>query len=265
MSERTLHNSESQVNQKQLNEDLLDLHEAILDENADDVKAVIGRWQASGLHVPELLHKEIELEPAEEDHKLNRLPLSALHRAALSDTESILSFLLTCQDDDNVNPNLPLSKDGFTPLHVSAMAGSTVTANYLASNGACVTSCDVFGRIPLHLAARSTQTDLLKVLVVKGSSTDATDDAGETPLHLAAEAGSKEAATFLIGRQAKVDAVDKIGQTPLHKAAGGGHVDIIQLLLNRGATVNCADNYGYSPLHEAIGYQKREQPETKRG
>lgn len=263
MNERNLHISESLVNQKQLNDDLLDLHEAILDENADDVKAVIGRWQASGLHVPELLHKEIELVPEEEDHKLNRLPLSALHRAALSDTESILSFLLTCQDDENVNPNLRLLNDGFTPLHVSAMAGSTVTANYLASNGACVTACDVYGRTPLHLAAWHKQTDLLKVLVVKGSSIDATDDAGETPLHQAAEAGSKEAAVFLISRQAKVDAIDKIGQTPLHKAAGAGHVDILQLLLNRGAVVNCTDNYGCSPLHEAIGYKRREQPKSK--
>lgn len=262
MSEANSHNS---FNGEQLNNDLLDLHEAILDENTDDVKSVIKRWQERGFHIPELLHKEIELEPTEEDHKLNRLPLSALHRAALSNTESIISFLLTCQDDGSINPNLRLSRDGFTPLHISALAGSTVTANYLASNGACVTSCDVYGRMPLHLAAWHRQTDLLKVLVVKGASIDATDDAGETPLHQAAEAGSKEAVTFLIGRQAKVNAVDKLGQTPLHKAAGGGHDDVIQLLLNRGAIVNSTNQYGYSPLHEVIGYKRREHSETKTG
>lgn len=228
--------------------DLNDLHEDILDENEENVRHLLREIVEDGLSVCELCHTELQVEPLAEDHPLNRQSLSALHRAALLDSNSILTVLLS--SDPGIDANLSLKASGYTPLHVASLAGIPATASYLAFNGAKVNVKDKKGRTPIHLCAQNGHVDIAKVLVVKGGQTDSVDARKRTPLHYACEEGQLKFVNFLLKKNVEVDVVDEQGWSPLHCALSRGQDAIVEALLGTKANlINAQDLLGNTPLH----------------
>ncbi len=227
-------------------QDLLDLHEDILEQSEDGVRELIQEFHDDPDSLKRLLMTEVELEPAEEDHELNRLPLTSIHRAALLETEVILSVLVHAHPEVGVDAQL--KRNGYTPLHVATVGNVMPTLNYLTTNGACVNAKGHKGSTPMHMAASQGFADIARLLVVRGANIDETDQLGRMPLHLAAEKGHSTVVGFFLKREADVEVSDDKGRTPLHAAQIRANADISTVLINKGADVNARDRNGDSPL-----------------
>jgi ankyrin repeat protein len=197
------------------------------------------------LPIKTLCCTEVELEPASHDHELNKLPLTAAHRAALIDSHVVLDVILTSCPESNCK----LETNGYTPLHVAASSGVLACVNYLASERARVEARDADGSTPLHLAAKNGHKDVISVLCVRGGSVNTINDKRQTALHLASEAGYVDTVDMLLMKNAEVNVKDDKGRTPLHLAQLRGHVIVTKKLIGRGANVNEQDEDGNTPLH----------------
>jgi len=113
-----------------------------------------------------------------------------------------------------------MDQNGFTPLHLAAIQGSTEVAELLLKNNADpnapVTSSSTesgqrvmpgmmgsrrtAGDTPLHLAALAGQTNIIDLLLKSGASVNATNLDGMTPLDLTRQSGLSPS-LFLLQRQ----------------------------------------------------------------
>ena len=139
-----------------------------------------------------------------------------------------------------------VDKDGRTPLHNAARAGS------VDNEGADVKAVDKDGRTALHDAARAGSKDTVHQLIYEGADVKAVDKDGRTALHDAARADSVNTILLLIDEGADVKAVDKDGRTALHDAARIGSEDTISRPVAQGADVKAVDKDGRIPLHDAL-------------
>ena len=228
-------------------EDVLQLHEDILENNEDSIRQLLKEFREDDIPTTELCSQEIEIEPLPDDHQLNGIALTAIHRAALQESSCILSLLIGSSSD--IDLDVSLKSNGYAPLHVASNAGMASAVNFLAANGACVNALDSRGRSPMHHAALSGETDIAKILGVKGCVADARDSEGRTPLHLASENGHVKTVQFLLKRGVDVNVTDVMGQAPIHVAQIRGHVEMTDVLLANGARSNQQDKEGNNPLH----------------
>ena len=67
-----------------ISEDLITLHEDILEENEEGVKEILGDFATEGLNVYALVNKEINLGPNDPD-----FDMTAVHRAAAVGSTSV--------------------------------------------------------------------------------------------------------------------------------------------------------------------------------
>ena len=234
-------------------QDLLQLHEDILEQNEEGVRKLMKEVYEEGTQsILGLIHKEAQIEPLAEDHPLNRIPLSALHRAALVGSTAILGLLIGI--DNEVDRNLALTFKQYTPLHVAACAGVTPAVSYLAANGANLNQRDSGSKATaMHMAARKGHVDTAKILVVKGASCTVKDMDGRTALHVAAQEGHAKCVSFLLSKRVPVDCKDNEGRTALHLAQVKRKAEVTRLLLASGARVYATDAAGRSPLHLLAG------------
>jgi hypothetical protein len=168
-----------------------------------------------------------------------------LHDAAKAGSEDVIQLLL----DKGANANTT-DKDGRTPLHDAAKAGSEGVILRLLYKGADINAADEDRRTPLHDAAKTASEDV-ELLLGKGANANAADKDGRTPLHDATQTGSERIIRWLLNKGANANAADKDRRTPLHDAAKAGSEDVIQLLLDKGANANATDKDGRTPLHNA--------------
>ncbi|KAF7503821.1 hypothetical protein GJ744_003262 [Endocarpon pusillum] len=168
-----------------------------------------------------------------------------LHEAARAGSEDIIWTLIKGGADVKV-----VDKDGRTPLHEAARAGSEVTTRRLINHRADVNAVDNGGRTSLHEAARAGSEDIIWTLIKGGADVGVVDKDGRTPLHEAAGAESDAIIQRFIACGADINAVDKDGRTPLHEAAQAGS-DTTWILIKDGADVKAIDKDGRTPLHEA--------------
>ena len=106
-------------------------------------------------------------------------------------------------------------------------------------------------RTALHAAARGGHRAVVQYLAGQGASLSSTDAVGDTPLHAAVGSGNLEIVKYLVGQGASIDAKNTAGETPLHYAAAYGHLAIVKYLDEQGADLTITSNDGSTPAQTA--------------
>uniref|UniRef100_A0A671ULL1 Ankyrin repeat domain 28 n=1 Tax=Sparus aurata TaxID=8175 RepID=A0A671ULL1_SPAAU len=187
-------------------------------------------------------------------NQVNEKGFAPLHFTAASRHGALCLELLVCNGAD-VNIK---SKDGKTPLHMTAIHGRFSRSQAIIENGAEIDCEDKNGNTPLHIAARYGHELLINTLItnradttsctvcrmllilfysVAGFDIDTPDDFGRTCLHAAAAGGELSSVCF--------------SRTPLHYAAANCNYQCLFALVGSGASVNDLDERGCTPLHYA--------------
>uniref|UniRef100_A0A3B5A7V4 Ankyrin repeat domain 44 n=1 Tax=Stegastes partitus TaxID=144197 RepID=A0A3B5A7V4_9TELE len=192
----------------------------------------------------------------------NNKGFTPLHFAATSTHGALcLEFLVNNDADVNVQ-----SRDGKSPLHMTAVHGRFTRSQTLIQNGGEIDSVDKDGNTPLHIAARYGHEHLINTLITSGADCTRRGVHGMFPLHLAALNAHADCCRKLLssGRRFsimcsdsvlsagfQIDTPDSLGRTCLHAAAAGGNVECVKLLLSSGGEHNRRDTCGRTPLHYA--------------
>ena len=127
--------------------------------------------------------------------------------------------------------------DGLTALHWAAMNDSEEILEVLLYAGATVRPLTrVGGYTPLHLAARAGHAAVVKALLAAGADADNFTTTGVTAMHFAAQANAGDAVRVLAEYGGSVNAPDKFqGRTPLIFAASRNATNALAALLASGA------------------------------
>uniref|UniRef100_A0A3Q3M2F6 Ankyrin repeat domain 28b n=1 Tax=Mastacembelus armatus TaxID=205130 RepID=A0A3Q3M2F6_9TELE len=180
-------------------------------------------------------------------NQVNEKGFAPLHFTAASRHGALCLELLVCNGAD-VNIK---SKDGKTPLHMTAIHGRFSRSQAIIENGAEIDCEDKNGNTPLHIAARYGHELLINTLITNRADTAKRGIHGMFPLHLAALSGFSDCCRKLLSSGFDIDTPDDFGRTCLHAAAAGGNLECLNLLLNTGADFNRKDSFGRTPLHYA--------------
>jgi uncharacterized protein len=127
--------------------------------------------------------------------------------------------------------------DGLTALHWAALNDSEEIVSLLLYAGATVRPLTrVGGYTPLHLAARGGHSGVVQALLGAGASANVFTTTGVTAMHFAAQANSADIIVSLAEHGGDVDAPDGFqGRTPMMFAASRNAVDAVAALLQSGA------------------------------
>ena len=127
--------------------------------------------------------------------------VTPLHRAAFSETMSVLEAALAQEADLNL-------RDGrsATPLHWALRnrekRHNNAAIEFLLENGADPTLADRDGVIPIHDAAKAGDVNVINAAVALDANLDVRDGTGATPLHWAIRSHKIYAARALLGNGA---------------------------------------------------------------
>ncbi|KAL7720690.1 Ankyrin repeat domain protein [Entamoeba marina] len=179
-----------------------------------------------------------------------------------------------------------------TPLHISALSGSTAMCKWLLQHGAdvnsenemgetplivslkhrnydCVTLLlqyanpqipDNYGQLPLHHAATSNELDIIKK--VANSFTQAfnkTDTHGNYPFHCSTQSNSPNVLHFFFSREKNIlQRANSYGLTALHSAVACGTEQSVKTLLEYGASVTVRSLRGTTPFLLAVSNNQLE-------
>jgi ankyrin repeat protein len=139
-------------------------------------------------------------------------------------------------------------KDGNTPLHFAAEAGSTKILDYLLSAGSDLGSLNLRGEYPFTLAARYGRNDSVELLLQRHCVVKC-DDIMTSAMTAAIMAGHVDTSALLLRSGVPVSGGEK--EKPIHAAWRTGHMDVVSLLLQHGAIINCRTDSGNTALHLA--------------
>jgi F-type H+/Na+-transporting ATPase subunit beta len=124
---------------------------------------------------------------------------------------------------------------GVTALHWAATTGDEPLLTFLLSRGADKNVKDLWGMTPLHHAVLMRQPAMVRLLLAHGADINAEDTTGFTPLHHAVLRNSLEVAKLLLVKGANVQAADKRQRTPADWAMLKGWLNLVELLVAHGA------------------------------
>ncbi|TKC46429.1 hypothetical protein EI555_015615, partial [Monodon monoceros] len=167
------------------------------------------------------------------------------------------------------------SKDGKTPLHMTALHGRFSRSQTIIQSGAVIDCEDKNGNTPLHIAARYGHELLINTLITSGADTaknleclnlllntgadfNKKDKFGRSPLHYAAANCNYQCLFALVGSGASVNDLDERGCTPLHYAATSDtDGKCLEYLLRNDANPGIRDKQGYNAVHYSAAYGHR--------
>lgn len=135
-----------------------------------------------------------------------------------------LARLADCLDADPTGATA--RTEGWTALHLAAMAGQPATCKRLLDAGADPNAVSVnnMESAPLHAAVGgAANAAVVEMLVAHGASVTARAAGGVTPLHNAASKGASTIAELLISHGADANVQMNTGQTPAMIATAKGH------------------------------------------
>ncbi|EQC40211.1 serine/threonine protein kinase [Saprolegnia diclina VS20] len=168
---------------------------------------------------------------SEEGHTLLEVGLHWIVAQAKVSNEAILVLKTLLQH----NPDVNVSLDGRSPLHLACFIQNHEIVKVLLNKGANVNAL-FDGETPLHTACKLGAVDIVRLLTEKtGLKINAADKHGLTPLHYAVATGNKEVIHALLTSRANVDAADLNGLTPLAAVIYALRADLVQLLVAHGA------------------------------
>lgn len=171
--------------------------------------------------------------------------------------------------------NIQSSKDGLTPLHWSARAGTPLSLKSLVDSGADIGITSFLGDTALHSCIaeyvkkskekkntrnmkyhKNYSTCIIK-LVESGSELEECSKEGRTalsalcriqPEFVQKKFGGEAAISKMLEMGAKVNVRSSRGLTPVHYAAVSGNWALVKLLVEYGADVNLMCTDGYTAL-----------------
>lgn len=171
----------------------------------------------------------------------------ALHQAACSGNEHLISVLLQYGQDVNARERL----NGKTALHY---ARSREIARLLLANGAFVDARDDKNQFtPLHEALRCKREGVVEILLESGADPNSVTGGHHerTPLLIAIENNFAKAVKHLLKFGANMKTDEKVSRTPLHIAAEITDCpETVQCLLQY-YDIDLQDQHGFSALHLA--------------
>ena len=103
--------------------------------------------------------------------------------------------------DGGADPN-EVQPDGSTALHLAALQGDALSAQYLIEAHANVTAVNRYGVSALWLASRNGDAPMVQQLLAAGADPDTRQTGGQTALMAAARSGSLKAVEALYERGA---------------------------------------------------------------
>ena len=175
--------------------------------------------------------------------------LAPLHLAAGNGHEEAVSFLLEQRAICDVQDS-----KGWSAAHYAAYEGHAgVLKSLLVEKPSLFELKTLEGFTPLHLATIKGSSEAVFCLLEQGAAPGALDNQGSNPLHYAAEKGNLEVVQALLDKQSNLVHLKGSKQqlTPLHIAAGNGHLDVVEYLHNAGAILNDRDSKGWGAIHYA--------------
>jgi len=190
---------------------------------------------------------------------------SLLYVAALYGNEDIVEYLLL----KGADPNIGASWKGMeTPLHATAGAGQTNSAELLLKHGANVDAKSYSGVTALHRASWNLQNEVVRLLIEHHADVNARDKMGCTPMILPAPgpiyikpgdfSNYKATLTLLVNNGSDVNAKSFTrGDTPLICAAWAGDEESVVYLLSAGADPSIKSKYGTALEYaQRVGHTK---------
>eukprot|EP01130_Rhizamoeba_saxonica_P009009 TRINITY_DN3655_c0_g3_i1.p1 TRINITY_DN3655_c0_g3~~TRINITY_DN3655_c0_g3_i1.p1 ORF type:complete len:693 (-),score=87.62 TRINITY_DN3655_c0_g3_i1:24-1979(-) len=205
--------------------------------------------------------------------KLNETPL---HHACRSQSLSAVKVLIKYSCNVNV-----ISKEGITPLYLSAENGELVIFCLLLEAGAIVESNTL--KHPMVVAAKNGNMEcvrllllmkfkqdvgdqaylnacqgghfeIVQLLIEHGQAADISDENGNTSLHYACKYADLSWVNLILKTHGSelLNNVNNNGETPLHIASMHNNTSIFEMLLRNGADVYSQCNKGENCLHRAI-------------
>ena len=169
------------------------------------------------------------------------------HEAVLSDSESMLMYIV---NDQSVDVNLPNCANMY-PLHYAVVSGSLRMVTILVNRGAYIDCVNDSRMTPLMLSCEGDDSEITQFLLDRGASFRTQDGTGNFPIHIACRAKSYSCASKLISAGATVKVKNHFHDTPLHVSCRLGYHSVTRLLLEEGADPEVDNKFDYSPLDEA--------------
>ncbi len=130
--------------------------------------------------------------------------------------------------------NLPVGKQGWTPLQRAIRYGHHELVEVLVKQGANVNLADNYGWAPLHYAAMNGRETAVSFLLGNGADINQRGHQGETPLHWALNNNQKGTVVLLVRRGAHLNPLDSLGRTPLDIATKTGRSSLLKFLRDAG-------------------------------
>jgi ankyrin repeat protein/tetratricopeptide (TPR) repeat protein len=175
-----------------------------------------------------------------------------LHHAAATSQYDIIQTML-----ENVSLNTEASeidmenKDGYTPLHIAAYKGDTMTTKLLIDKGAKLTT--ISGRLggsAAHIAADHGNAHVLQLFIEAGLNLDDYSAVGMTVLHYTASKGHTKATELLLSQGANMETkCPSNDYSALFYSTINRHEDVSQMLIDHGADMYAREMNEIPMLH----------------
>ena len=138
----------------------------------------------------------------------------------------------------NANPNIPVAKNGWTPLLMASDKGYDDIVELLVNAKVNVNAQADDGATALNIACRNGHLKIASILLHNRANFALAKNDGWTPLMMACHYDHIDIVKLLVSAQVDVDVQNIDGATALYIACQNGHERIASVLLNANAIAN---------------------------
>jgi len=196
-------------------------------------------------------------------YETDRFGRTHLHFAAITNDQSVLDSLLSCNPDPDLQDSL-----GFTALHYAALKGNTGIVEALLNTGANPDLTDHYNCTPLFHASERGHFDIVRLLCGFGADKGIRDKNGVSAEEIAFGENYSDISEYLdpLFRLFLENREDSIkswlrawpeqmyrqnvrGRTPLHLAYLFGMDSLASWMINKGANQDVRDIYAFRPFY----------------
>ncbi|KAJ8316193.1 hypothetical protein KUTeg_006207 [Tegillarca granosa] len=189
--------------------------------------------------------KEVLVKTLLSNTPTNSNSVSPLFISCFHGHENIVKYLLS----NNISEVGNCTKEGKSPLYVSAEGGHNIVAKLLIENKAEVNKCTNEGMSPLFVSAAGGHEKVVQLLMDKGVEVNKCTSKNKSPLYISAAGGHEKVVKMLIDKGAEINKCTSEDKSPLYISAAGGHDKVVKMLIDKGAEINKCTSEDKSPLY----------------